>query len=49
MGTVIGAFIITVLTNGLSMMQVSPQWRMVITGIIILGAVYLDIVRRKEK
>jgi len=49
LGTVIGAFIITVLTNGLRIMAVPQQWQMVITGIIILGAVYLDIVRRREK
>ncbi|MCL2233117.1 MAG: ABC transporter permease [Treponema sp.] len=48
-GTVIGAFIITVLTNGLRILMVPQQWQMVIIGIIILGAVYLDIVRRREK
>lgn len=49
LGTVIGAFIITVLTNGLRVMAVPQQWQMVITGLIIIGAVYLDIVRRKVK
>ena len=49
LGTVIGAFIITVLTNGLRVMAVPQQWQMVITGIIIIGAVYLDIVRRRVK
>ena len=49
LGTVIGAFIITVLTNGLRVMAVPQQWQMIITGLIIIGAVYLDIVRRKVK
>jgi len=49
LGTVIGAFIITVLTNGLRIIAVPQQWQMVIIGMIILGAVYLDIVRRREK
>jgi ribose transport system permease protein len=49
LGTVIGAFIITVLTNGLRILSVPQEWQMVITGLIVIGAVYLDIVRRKVK
>ena len=47
LGTIIGAFIITVLTNGLRILSVPQEWQMVVTGIIIIGAVYLDIVRRR--
>jgi ribose transport system permease protein len=49
LGTIIGAFIITVLTNGLRILSVPQEWQMVATGLIIIGAVYLDIVRRKVK
>lgn len=49
LGTVIGAFIITVLTNGLRIMSVPQEWQMVVTGLIVIGAVYLDIMRRKVK
>lgn len=49
LGTVIGAFIITVLTNGLRILSVPQEWQMVVTGLIVIGAVYLDIVRRKIK
>jgi ribose transport system permease protein len=49
LGTVIGAFIITVLTNGLRILSVPQEWQMVVTGLIILVAVYLDIMRRKIK
>jgi ribose transport system permease protein len=48
-GTVIGAFIITVLTNGLRMLSVPQEWQMIVTGLIVIGAVYLDIARRKIK
>ncbi|GHV75194.1 ribose ABC transporter permease [Spirochaetia bacterium] len=48
-GTIIGAFIITVLTNGLRMLSVPQEWQMVITGLIVIGAVYMDIARRKIK
>ncbi len=49
LGTVIGAFIITVLTNGLRILSVPQEWQMVVTGLIVIGAVYLDIVRRKVR
>jgi ribose transport system permease protein len=49
LGTVIGAFIITVLTNGLRILSVPQEWQMVVTGLIVIGAVYLDIMRRKVK
>jgi ribose transport system permease protein len=49
LGTLIGAFIITVLTNGLRILSVPQEWQMVVTGLIVIGAVYLDIVRRKVK
>jgi ribose transport system permease protein len=49
LGTIIGAFIITVLTNGLRILSVPQEWQMVVTGLIIIGAVYLDIIRRRVK
>ena len=46
LGTIIGAFIMSVLTNGLRIMSVAQEWQTVITGIIIIAAVYTDILRR---
>lgn len=48
-GTVIGAFIITVLTNGLRILSVPQEWQTVVTGAIVIGAVYFDILRRKKR
>ncbi len=48
-GTVIGAFIISVLTNGLRLLSVPQEWQTVITGCIVILAVYLDIVRRRRQ
>ena len=48
-GTIIGAFIISTLTNGLRMMSVPQEWQITITGLIIISAVYLDIIRRRRK
>ena len=48
-GTVIGAFIISVLTNGLRLMDVPQEWQTVVTGCIVILAVYLDIIRRRRQ
>jgi ribose transport system permease protein len=48
LGTVIGAFIISTLTNGLRIMSVPQEWQMVITGCIVVLAVYADILRRRK-
>jgi len=48
MGTVIGAFIMTVLTNGLRILSVPQEWQTVVTGGIVIMAVYMDIVRRRK-
>lgn len=47
LGTVIGAFVISVLTNGLRIMSVPQEWQMVVTGAIIIVAVFLDMIRRR--
>jgi ribose transport system permease protein len=49
LGTIIGAFIISTLTNGLRIMSVPQEWQIVITGFIIISAVYLDILRRGKQ
>ncbi len=46
-GTVIGAFVISVLTNGLRILSVPQEWQMVLTGAIIIVAVFLDMIRRR--
>lgn len=48
LGTIIGAFIMSTLTNGLRVMGVQEEWKIVVTGIIIIIAVYVDIVLRKK-
>ena len=48
LGTIIGAFIISVLTNGLRVMGVQEEWKIVVTGVIIIAAVFVDIVLRRR-
>ncbi len=48
-GTIIGAFIMSVLKNGLNLMGVSQFWQMVAMGIVVIAAVYLDTLRKKMR
>jgi len=49
LGTIIGAFIMSVLTNGLRIMSVAQEWQTVVTGLIIILAVWTDILRRRTR
>ncbi|MBE3063790.1 MAG: ATP-binding cassette domain-containing protein, partial [Spirochaetes bacterium] len=48
LGTMIGALIMGVLKNGLNLMNVSQFWQQVAMGIVVIGSVYMDIVRRRR-
>ncbi|WP_417670372.1 ABC transporter permease [Roseibium sp.] len=48
LGTLIGALIMAVLTNGLRVLSVAQEWQTVVTGAIIILAVYADMVRKKK-
>lgn len=47
-GTVIGALIMSVLTSGLRIINVPQEWQSVAIGCVILLAVYVDMLRRKD-
>ena len=48
LGTMIGALIISVVANGLRILSVPQEWQIVVTGSIIIIAVYTDILRRRN-
>jgi ribose transport system permease protein len=47
-GTFIGAFVIGILRNGLNLIGVTPYIQKIIIGIVIVGSVFLDKIRRKD-
>lgn len=47
-GTVIGALIMSVLINGLRILSIPQEWQTVIIGLVVIGAVYADILRRRK-
>lgn len=48
LGTIIGAFIMSVLINGLRILSVPQEWQTVVSGLIVIFAVYMDILRRRK-
>ena len=48
-GVVIGAFIIGIMNNGMSMMGIGVDWQQVIKGVVLLGAVCLDVHNKNNR
>ena len=46
-GTLVGALIMGVLRNGLNLLNVSAAWQTVVIGIVIVVAVWVDVVRQR--
>jgi ribose/xylose/arabinose/galactoside ABC-type transport system permease subunit len=49
LGTVIGAFIVKTLADGLQLKSISQEWQLVAAGVVVIVAVYLDILRRRDR
>jgi len=48
-GTVIGALIMSVLVNGLSILSIQTEWRNIVVGIVVLLAVFFDSLRNRQR
>ena len=48
-GTVLGALIMGILSNGLNMLSINYYYQRIAIGIVIIGAVYLDSIRSKRR
>ena len=48
-GLIIGVLIIGVISNGLNLMNVNSYWQYVFKGVIIIAAVYFDMVKMKRQ
>ncbi|TIT51571.1 MAG: ABC transporter permease, partial [Mesorhizobium sp.] len=42
LGTLFGAMIVGVVSMGLNMLGADPQWKVLLTGVLIIGAVAID-------
>ena len=48
-GTFIGVMIISILQEGVLAIGLNKNYQLVITGIIVIVAVYIDVISRKRK
>ena len=48
MGAVIGAFIMGVMNNGMSIMGVNIDWQQMIKGVVLLAAVFFDLYNKNR-
>lgn len=48
-GTAVGVALIAVLRNGLVLLQVPTEWQVVAIGLVIIGAVYVDVLRQRAR
>lgn len=48
-GTLIGALIMAVLRNGLNLLNVSSYWQLVVVGLVIIWAVWVDVLRQRPR
>lgn len=48
-GTIIGAFIMSILTNGLRIVGVAQEWQTVVIGAVVILAVFIDTYRRRNQ
>jgi ribose transport system permease protein len=49
LGTAIGVILITVLRNGLVLLKVPIEWQTVAIGLVIISAVYVDVLRQRAR
>jgi inositol transport system permease protein len=48
-GAVVGTLILSVLTNGFTLLGIDPYWQQIVQGMIIVGAVVLDMRKNAKK
>ncbi|MGZ8330402.1 MAG: ABC transporter permease [Rhodoplanes sp.] len=47
-GTLVGALILTLVVNGMNLLQIKASWQPLATGLIVLLAVWIDVATRRD-
>ena len=48
-GTFVGALILTLVLNGMNLLSVNASWQPLVTGVIVILAVWLDMKARRRR
>ncbi|MBQ0027035.1 MAG: sugar ABC transporter permease, partial [Lachnospiraceae bacterium] len=48
-GAVVGAFVMGILNNGMSLAGLSTDWQKIVKGAVLLGAVTVDVLSKRKK
>lgn len=48
-GAVLGALLIESLNNGMSLANMEPFWQFILKGVVLVGAVWVDVVSREQR
>ena len=48
LGTLVGALTLTLLVNGMNLLAIDASWQPLVTGVIVLFAVWIDVVTRQR-
>jgi D-xylose transport system permease protein len=49
LGALVGTLIMTSLDNGMSLLNLGPEWQYMIKGAVLILAVYIDVITKKKK
>ena len=47
-GTLLGVFIMSMLKTGLPFIGLQANWQQIITGLVLIVAVYIDVLKNKK-
>ena len=48
-GTLLGILILTLLKNGLPKIGLGQDWQNIITGLVLIFAIYIDVLKNRKK
>lgn len=48
-GTLFGALLLSTIRNGMNLLSIPTNWQYVVIGLVIIGAVFLDIIRSRKQ
>jgi D-xylose transport system permease protein len=48
-GALVGALLLESIANGMSLENIQSDYQLIVTGLILIGAVYIDIAAKKRR